>query len=386
MIALVLVCMICGSFSLLHTLPAFTRQHSLALSETVNSAASQSSRASLYFAPDREFIKDNLLEEMLEKQKRPAHVQIPRRRLELAFAVQLARTSYNVADWLNFTPMNLFQRDFFLFRQNEWDSYRKFHPNVLQGDLAQPEYFDFISFSQYATLSYSIVKSQKVFTEVSGPFGKERKIINEVIQRNPLLTSTETIVKVHSAAVGDSILDFILTTFPSSITPKVSLSNSTNSSPTKSGSVDSFLKDAQLILDVFQFCGFANQLSIEKVPSKRDGEIFVGIRSNVPATLWSQQALKNRNDVLINNFDIKTLKALARRCNLSLSDPVRTIISYGNVEFLNVCELSEQVDGDMIKLMRDIYSGSYAENKSIADGRGIKVIELNDRSVPPRIE
>ena len=62
------------------------------------------------------------------------------------------RTSYKVADELDFVPMNEFQKDFFLLRQTEWDPYRKQLPKVTQGDLADPNYFDFISFAQYATI------------------------------------------------------------------------------------------------------------------------------------------------------------------------------------------------------------------------------------------
>ena len=70
--------------------------------------------------------------------------------MELQFAVQLMRNSYNAMDTLDFTPTDVFQRLQFLFRQNEWELYKKDHEAIMQGDLASPAYFDFISWVQFA--------------------------------------------------------------------------------------------------------------------------------------------------------------------------------------------------------------------------------------------
>lgn len=80
----------------------------------------------------------------IERKSRPDHIGIPRKRMELTFSVQLMRLSYSVVDDLDFVPMDEFQKDFFLFRQDEWEDYRGYHPTVMQGDLADPLYFDFI--------------------------------------------------------------------------------------------------------------------------------------------------------------------------------------------------------------------------------------------------
>ena len=53
----------------------------------------------------------------------------------------------------------------FLFRQNEWDDYRQSHPYILQGDLSDSYYFDFISFAQYAIISESCRKPLYNFVE-----------------------------------------------------------------------------------------------------------------------------------------------------------------------------------------------------------------------------
>ena len=80
----------------------------------------------------------------MERKSRPDHVGVPRKRMELTFSVQLMRQSYAVVDDLDFVPMDEFQKDFFLFRQDEWEDYKGYHPTVMQGDLADPLYFDFI--------------------------------------------------------------------------------------------------------------------------------------------------------------------------------------------------------------------------------------------------
>ena len=52
----------------------------------------------------------------LDLKNRPPPVKLPRRRMELAFAVQLMRTSYNAFDSMDFTPTDIFQKNQFLFR------------------------------------------------------------------------------------------------------------------------------------------------------------------------------------------------------------------------------------------------------------------------------
>lgn len=101
----------------------------------------------------------------LERQQRPRAVGLPRRRMELPFAVLLMRSSYSIADDLDFVPMDEFQRSFFLYRQSEWEIYKDQHPRVMQGDLADPSYFDFISFAQYVVLADKMKNGKLDFIE-----------------------------------------------------------------------------------------------------------------------------------------------------------------------------------------------------------------------------
>uniref|UniRef100_A0A7S4BHK9 Uncharacterized protein n=1 Tax=Chrysotila carterae TaxID=13221 RepID=A0A7S4BHK9_CHRCT len=112
--------------------------------------------------------------ETIERRLRPVPKNLPRRRMDLDFAVLLMRTSYQVADDLDFTPMNDFQRDFFLLRQDEWDVYREMMPSTKQGDLSDPSYFDFISFCQYATISNSMRSGRTLFNELIDANGEAK--------------------------------------------------------------------------------------------------------------------------------------------------------------------------------------------------------------------
>ena len=122
-------------------------------------------------------IEGRTLKRYLDLSNRPPPVRVPRKRMELQFAVQLMRNSYNAMDSLDFTPTDIFQKNQFLFRQNEWELYKAEHPNVLQGDLANPEYFDFISWVQFSTLTFCMNEaSTDPFIEVIGSEALSQKV------------------------------------------------------------------------------------------------------------------------------------------------------------------------------------------------------------------
>ncbi|CAM9208202.1 unnamed protein product, partial [Phaeothamnion confervicola] len=145
----------------------------------------------------------------LELRSRPPHVRAPRARIELPFAVLLMRSSYQVADELDYAPMDEFQRLFFLFRQREWLDYKNAHPgSLIQGDLANPEYFDFISFAQYATIADCMSAGQQIFVEKVGASGER-----QTVQRSPALADNAQLPAEHAARVGDRILAFLQETY-----------------------------------------------------------------------------------------------------------------------------------------------------------------------------
>ena len=133
---------------------------------------------------------------------RPSYIRAPRKFLNLPFAVQLMRSSYNAVDELNCYPMDRFQKDFFLFRQNEWESYKQVYPNIMQGNLADPNYFDFISFAQYATISNTFQHAMTDFIEKSGAEGT-----SSVIRRSPSISSNTMLPELHSRLVGQKLFE-----------------------------------------------------------------------------------------------------------------------------------------------------------------------------------
>lgn len=142
---------------------------------------------------------------ILEKWVRPKPVGVPRKRMELPFAVLMMRSSYTISDELDFIAMDEFQRNFFLFRQSEWETYRNDHPNSLQGDLADPVYFDFISFAQYAVISEAIKNGKYEFVEKVGADGN-----TTIVHRDPALSSNIGLPFVHSQRVGDAMLKYVI--------------------------------------------------------------------------------------------------------------------------------------------------------------------------------
>lgn len=61
------------------------------------------------------------------------------------------RTSYEVVDDLDVIAMDQFQRRFFERRQGEWQTFLDDNANAVRqiDGLADPRYFDFLSFAQY---------------------------------------------------------------------------------------------------------------------------------------------------------------------------------------------------------------------------------------------
>lgn len=106
----------------------------------------------------------------------------------------------------------------------------------------------------------------------------------------------------------------MLETFPT-ITPKDI--PRTNSTKIERISPALFLDYSQQIMDTFTIDGYMLEAKLQLVPSNSKGNLMK-IVLKAPANLWSLQVLKYRGDQPRNDFEIKVLDALARRCNLSM--------------------------------------------------------------------
>jgi len=219
---------------------------------------------------------------------------LPRRRLEMDFAVLLMRTSYNVADQLDYTPMNDFQREFFLFRQQEWEDYKSFLPNTMQGDLTDPYYFDFISFCQYATIASGMRNGRMLFQELVGAEGSP-----ELVSRDPALADNALLPAAHAQRVGDALLAAICDKYKE-LSPKVP----------RDITATALIEGVRGLMDIFEINDYLLQYRLDKLD---DGFELALV---APATLWSQQVLGRRQD-LANDFEAKVASAFLRRCSVA---------------------------------------------------------------------
>lgn len=236
--------------------------------------------------------------------QRPKVRRFPRLRLELDFAILLMRCSYAVADDLDFMPMNDFQRNFFLLRQREWESYRLELP-VTQGDLADPAYFDFVSFCQYATIAEGMRNGRTVFEELVDAEGATA-IVTRDMRTSP--ASNAELPAVHAERVGERILAWIDERFPT-IAPKVP--------PPSAGapSAAALLEEVRQLAAIFEIQNFMLQSTVS--PLADGGGITWTLAA--PATLWSSQVLRVRGDQPVNDFEVKAVLAYLRRCGVPAS-------------------------------------------------------------------
>ena len=249
---------------------------------------------------DGETALPQLAREYAVRQFGPQPRQLPRRRLDLDFAVLLMRSSYTVADDLDFMPMNDFQKKFFLLRQNEWDSYRDKVSRVRQGDLADPNYFDFISYCQYATISAGMRNGKLVFNELIDSNGT-----SVIVTRDPSIGGNEVLPASHAMRVGEAVLDAVFERYPG-LAPEIP------AQPTCSALLDG----VRAIARVFEYTDY--QLTSRLTPTSNGFELSV----IAPATLWSQQVLTLRGDIP-NDFEAKAIQSYLRRCSVAATYTTR---------------------------------------------------------------
>lgn len=265
--------------------------------------------------------------------------------MNLDFAVLLMRASYNAVDTLDIVPMEQFQRDFFLIRQAEYQTYRDAlgAGAVVQGDLADPSYFDFISFAQYATIGREIVDPPVVFEEqqpveeteeeIKANDAKggvvEQRFKTVVVRRDPSLRNVDLPAK-HAELVGDVILDKLDAIFggTASAIPAMAAGSRPNAEVV-AGAVRQMVN--LFVISGFAFDGKVSIVQAGKSTSDAAGTV-ISIAFTSPATLWSGQALKAKKAKVTNDFALKTARALVSRAGYSVTNT--------SVKFANNQEIS----------------------------------------------
>ena len=229
---------------------------------------------------------------------RPKVRPLPRRAMDLNFSVTLMRTSYQVADALDFVPMDKFQKDFFNVRQAEWKPYKDALPGISQGELTDPAYFDFISYAQYTTLAQNMRDGQLNFVELIDANGTAVPV-----SRDRRYSDNAKLPAEHSERVGRIVLDALVAKYPriAPAVPRV---------PTAA----SLLEGVQKISNIFEI----NDYMLAATLKPTDGGFEWTLAA--PATLWGQQVLALHRDfdggAAGNAFEVKVALAYLRQCSV----------------------------------------------------------------------
>jgi hypothetical protein len=256
---------------------------------------------------------------------RPRPAKVLRPRMNLDFAVLLMRVSYDAVDDIDVVAMDQFQRDFFLVRQAEYEAYaNSLGPGaMMQGDLADPNYFDFISFAQYATINREIGDPNSVFEEqqpVDVGDDETQRFDTVVVRRDPTLTKGE-LPRRHSQLVGRAILGRLIETFgdTASAIPAIE--------PGSRPSANAVLASVRQMVNLFVISGFAwdgNASMLTRSVDDDESGTAAGAQFSItftsPATLWSGQSLKAKNAIVTNDFALKTACEMISRAGYGIAN------------------------------------------------------------------
>lgn len=194
-----------------------------------------------------------------------------------------------------------------------------------QGDLADPNYFDFISFAQYATISREINNPPGVFEEqqpVEVGDGQPQKFNAVVVKRDPSLTNADLPIR-HTELVGNEILDKLLEKFGESASAIPTIE------PGSRPDANTVLSAVKQMVNLFVLSGFAFDGSTSIL--SYNGTNAVGTQFAItftsPVTLWSGQSLQAKKAILTNDFALKTVKAMMSRAGYKVTNAT---VKYAN--------------------------------------------------------
>jgi hypothetical protein len=236
----------------------------------------------------------------LNRLRRAKPPKVLRPKMELDFAVLLMRSAYNTLDELDCIAMDQFQRDFFLIRQAEYETYvqQLGAGMVKQGDLTDPYYFDFISFAQYKAINREMTINPALVFEEQQPVDvgddQPQKFVSRVIRRDPAITN-ELLPVEHSSRLGQRILDRFDERFAGS---RSGLPEFPGRRPNSS----ELLAALGQLVKLFLLNGFAWDGSASLASETPDGKLQFCLSLTSPATIWGGKALQNEKSVLQNDY------------------------------------------------------------------------------------
>lgn len=223
----------------------------------------------------------------------PSPVLVPRRTFaDTAFAVALLRSGYETVDELDCYPMDTWQKEFWLRRRSEWESYRSQNEplRIEQGDLANPLYFDFIAAMQFATVDKSLREPKQRFKEFCGEeeCGEDQY---RIVTRDGLYSDDARLPEFFAEKFGERLYGKL-----------VGLA-----SPLQVPAAETPLALATALEDYFVSQGFALK---SEVREREDGTLV--IKTTGAATLWALQYCTSRRSKALPMYDCAVLQYLLR--------------------------------------------------------------------------
>lgn len=208
-------------------------------------------------------------------------------------------------DDLDCYPMDTWQKEFWLRRRSEWESYRNQNEplRIEQGDLANPLYFDFIAAMQFATVDKSLREPKQRFREFCGEECGEEQY--RIITRDGLYSDDLRLPELFAENFGKRLYGKLVEL----ATPLPITLESQGETP---------LALATALEDYFVSQGFALK---SEVSERKDGTLV--IKTTGAATLWALQYVTSRRSKALPIYDCAVLqfvlrKKLGRRSSVKL--------------------------------------------------------------------
>eukprot|EP00904_Undaria_pinnatifida_P013133 jgi/Undpi1/8950/HiC_scaffold_26.g11411.m1 len=169
---------------------------------------------------------------------------------------------------------------------------------IKQGDLTDPDYFDFISFAQYASVAMAIRNGRDIFEEKVGAEGEKR-----TVQRDPEFKDNGLLPDEHARRVGDRILAYCTETFSATkLAPVVG----------QGLAVPELQEGCERIMNLLRLNFYLLDYTVESDL----GRGLITVKATAPATIWGQQVLMRRKDRPTNDFEAKAVLAYLRACGI----------------------------------------------------------------------
>jgi len=265
----------------------------------------------------------------------PQPVSLPRRNLGPAFAVLLLRSGYEVADYLDFIAMQEFQRSFWLLRQSEWEPLTiQYSPiTIKQGELSDPNYFDFIAAMQFTTITASMKNGIQTFREYCGeecPEGTEGEY--QLVTRVPELQDNTLLPAKFEMELGTMLYNGLRQGFNGTVfNPPAPLNPQC--------STEEVINGVRALLKVFKDQGYCiNAEVLDIKPGVEPDSISFKVSLTGPANLWALQSIASKRGNLFPVYNAFTTEAFLRAsersatCSFSWTDT--TITEQWNVRSL----------------------------------------------------